>query len=76
MANESNISGLVRNSDLNTKFETLATKAELKADQDKIVELQTHDLSCFLDKNIFGDDGFQNIFPYWPMVDTFELKKR
>ena len=53
MINESNISDLVRNSDLNTKFETLATKAELKADQDKIVELQTHDLSCFLDKNIF-----------------------
>ena len=29
---------LVRNSDLNTKFETLAAKAELKAEKNKIVQ--------------------------------------
>ena len=30
------------------EIKTLATKAELKAEQDKIVKLETHDLSYFL----------------------------
>ena len=47
---KSNISNLIKNSDLNTKLATLATKAELKAKQDKIVKLQTRDLSYFLGK--------------------------
>ena len=55
---ESSISGFMKDSNLNKKLESLVTKAELKAEQDKIVKLQTHDLSCFLGKNIFGDDGF------------------
>ena len=44
---KSDISGLIYNSDLNKKMETLATKAELKAEQDKIVKLKMHDLSSF-----------------------------
>ena len=32
--------------------------AESKAEQDKIVKLQTNDLSFFLGKDFFGDDGF------------------
>ena len=47
LVNESNVSNLVNDSDLNTKPATLATKAELKAKQDKIVKLQTHELSYF-----------------------------
>ena len=47
LLNESNVSNLVNDSDLNTKLATLATKAELKAKQDKIVKLQTHELSYF-----------------------------
>ena len=39
------ISNFAKNSDLNTKFSTLATKAELKVEQDSIMKLQTHDLS-------------------------------
>ena len=39
----------------------LGTKVELKAEQDKIVKLQTHDLSYFLGKIFFGDDGSQNM---------------
>ena len=35
MVNESRISNLVKGSDLNAKLETVATKAELKAEQDK-----------------------------------------
>ena len=43
--------------------------------QDKIVKLETRDLSYFLGKNFFCDDGFQNIFVYQPTADTLELKK-
>ena len=38
LLHKSNISNLVKNSDLNTKLATLATRAELKAEQDKIVK--------------------------------------
>ena len=47
MVNESNISNLLKDSHLNTKLTTLATKAELKAEQDKIVQLRTDDLNFF-----------------------------
>ena len=57
-----------------TKLVTLATKAELKAAQDKTVKMKTHDLSYLIDKRFFGDDDFQNIFVYQPTLDTLELK--
>ena len=38
--------------DLNKKITKLATKAELKGEQDKIVKPQTHDLSLFLMKMV------------------------
>ena len=75
LVNKSDISNLVKSSDLNTKFSTLATKAELKADQDKIVKLETRDSNFFLAKYFFGDDGFQNMFVYEPILDTLDLKK-
>ena len=50
--NESNISGFINDSDLNEKIKTLVTKVELKAKQDKIVKLETHDLIYFLDKSV------------------------
>ena len=43
LVDKSNISNLVKNSDLNT------------AEQDKIAKMHTYDLSCFLGKNVFGD---------------------
>ena len=55
---KSDTSNLVNNTNLNTKLTTLATKAELKAEQDKVVKLQTHDLSFLFGKNFFGNDGF------------------
>lgn len=55
---------LFKNSDLGTKLTTLATGTELKAEKDKIVKLKTHDLSYFLGRVVFGDDGFQYIFVY------------
>ena len=54
--NKSDISYLVKDSDLNTKLGTLATKAELKAEGDKTMKLKTHYLNYFLCKNCFGND--------------------
>ena len=62
---KANISNLVKDSDLNTKLATLATKAELN-----IVKLQTYD---FL--NVFGNDGFQNMFVYQPVLSMLEFKQ-
>ena len=42
LVNKSDISDLVKNSDLNTKLAILAVEAELKAEQDKIVKLKAH----------------------------------
>ena len=47
LVNKSDIPNLVKNSDLNIKLATLATKAELKAEQHKIVQLQAFDWSYF-----------------------------
>ena len=46
------------------KLAILATKAELKTEQDKIVKLEVFDSSYFLGKTFFGNDGFQNMFDY------------
>ena len=43
LVNNSGISNLAQNSDLNTKLATLATKAELKSEQYKIVKLQKYE---------------------------------
>ena len=53
--NKSDFSNLIKNPVLNSKLATLATKAELKAEQDKTVKLQGFDSI---------DDRFQNIFVY------------
>ena len=42
IVNESDISEFIKSADLNENIKTLATKAELKAEQDKIVKLQTY----------------------------------
>ena len=38
------------------EIQKFATKAELKAEQDKIEKLLMHDLSYFLGKNFLGGD--------------------
>ena len=50
-------------------------KAKLKAEQNKTMELWSFHSSEFLCKNVFGDDGFQNMFFHQPTPDTLELKK-
>ena len=69
LVNKSDISGFIEK---NT--ETLATKTELKAEEDKIVKLQTHNLSHFLGRNVFGDDYFQNMFVYGSAFSMLGLK--
>ena len=48
----------------------------MKADQDKIVKLETNDLNYFLGKNFFGDDGSQNMFVYQPTFNMLELNRQ
>ena len=48
LVKNSDISNLIKDSALNTKLETLATKTELKVEQDKILKLQRYYLSYFL----------------------------
>ena len=50
---------LVNESNLNKNIETLATKARLKAEQDKILKLETYDLSLFIGQTYFNNDGAQ-----------------
>ena len=67
---------LVNEYDLNEKIKTLAikeeiltlaTKAELKAEQDKIVKLQTYDLSLFIGQSYFNNDGTQLYLIFQPI---------
>ena len=53
----------------------MAVKPELKAEQNKIVKLKTYDLTYFLGKNIFSDQGSQNMFVYQPTYNTLELRQ-
>ena len=57
LVNKSDISNCVKKSELNIKLVTLATKAELKAEQEQMVKLQTYDLRYFPDKNFFGNES-------------------
>ena len=43
--------------------------------EEKIEKLQTFDLSYFLEKNFFGNDGFQNMFGYQPRFNMLDLKE-
>ena len=75
IVDQSDIFFFVTNSDFNRKLATLATKAEFKAKQTKIVQLQAFDSGYFYGKIFFGDDGFQNIFVYQPTYSNLELKR-
>ena len=46
------------------KLATLATKAELKPEQRKIIKLQTFDSSYFCSKSYFEDNRTQNYFVF------------
>ena len=54
-------------------MKTLATKAELKAKQDKIVKFQTYDLSLFIGQSYFFNDGAQNFLIFQAILNTFTI---
>ena len=58
-------------SNLNTKLATLATKAELKAEQDKIMKLQGFDSHYFRSEIHFQDDETQNYSVFQPIYRFF-----
>ena len=50
----------------------LATKAELKTEQDKLLKLQAFDSSPFRGKSHFEEDGTQNYLVFQPMYSYFK----
>ena len=54
------------------KVVLLATKAELKAEQDKIIKLQAFNSICFRGKSQFEDDGTQNYILLQPIYRYFK----
>ena len=71
----------VHESDLNEKIKTLATreeikklatKTELEAEQDKIMKLQTYDLSLFIGQSYFVNDRAQLYLILQPLYYTLK----
>ena len=54
--NKSANAGSIDNADLDNKIATVATKAELKTEQDKITKLKAFDSSFFCETTQFDDD--------------------
>ena len=54
------------------EIKRLATKAELKAEQDKIVKLQTYDLNLFTGQSYFVTDGLQLYLILQPLYHTLK----
>ena len=50
-----------------TLAKILSTKAELKAQQDKIVKLQIDDISIFISQSYFDNDESQNYIVFQPI---------
>ena len=74
LVHKSDHSGFINKTYLNRKIKTLPPKAELKAEQDKIVKLQKRDLfSC---EKRFGDHGSQNMFVYKPTFSILDLEMK
>ena len=64
-------SDVAQNSEWNIKLEILATKPELKAEQDKMVKLQTF----FLCKTFFSEDDTQNMLFISQNLVCYSYKK-
>ena len=61
------ISGFIYNPDLDQKIAKLEPQAELKTEQDKIMNRQAFNLSYFLEKGSFQDDGMKNHLVFQPV---------
>ena len=67
LVNKFDIYRFIDNSDLDKKIETLITKGELKAEQDKIAKLQAFYASYFRGKSHYEDDDPQNYLVFQPV---------
>ena len=70
--NESDISRFINNSDLENEIKPLATKAELKIEKDKILKLQTYDLSLLIGQSYFVNDSARNYLRFQPLCYTLK----
>ena len=73
LVNKSGISGFINNTDLVEQIKKSATKAELKAQQDKIEKLQTYDSCLFIGQSYFINDRLQNFLIFQPIFKTFTM---
>ena len=72
LASKNDIDGFVKNTDFDEKIKKLATKAELKVEQDKTVKLQTFDSSYFRGKSHLEDHGTRNYLVFQPIYRCFK----
>ena len=72
LVDKSAISGFINNTDLNQKVVTLATKAELKAEKNKIIKLEAFDSSYLCGKSHFEDGGAENYLVFQPVYKYFK----
>ena len=66
------IFGLASNAELNLKVATLATKAELKAEKNKIEKLEAFNISYFLGKSHFEEHGTKNYLVFQSLYRYFK----
>ena len=73
LASENDISEFINSSDLDKKIETLASKAELKVEKDKIEKLETYDSSIFISQSYFFNERSQNFLKFLPILNNFTM---
>ena len=67
-----NIANFVKNSNLKKNRTILATKAESKAEQDKVVKFQLFDSNYFRGKSHLKDDDIQKYLVFQPVLGYFK----
>ena len=72
LVNESGLNEKIKILATKEEIEKLAIKAELKVEQDKIVKLQTYDLSHFIGQSYFVNDGAQLYLILQPLYYTLK----
>ena len=70
LVNESYLNEKIKTLATKEEIKTLAPKAELKVEEDKIVKLQTYDLSLFIGQSYFNNDATQLYLIFKPSYKT------
>ena len=72
MIDKSAVTGIINNADFDKKGVKLATKSELRIDQDNISKLPTFDSSYFRDKSHFEEDDAKSYLVFQPMYRYYK----